>query len=136
MARILAIDYGKKRTGLALGRNGLTAILTAIDSKDTIYALNELAKIIALNKVEVIVFGLPLDAEGKDTAMSIEVRTFANSLKRKIKKNIQYVNEFQSSVEATEDAISSGLSKKGRKSVDSISAGIILKRYFENLDTE
>ena len=95
-----------------------------------------MAKIIALNKVDVIVFGLPLDAEGKDTAMSIEVRTFANSLKRKIKKNIQYVNEFQSSVEATEDAISSGLSKKGRKSVDSISAGIILKRYFENLDTE
>jgi putative transcription antitermination factor YqgF len=73
---------------------------------------------------------LPLDAEGKETAKSLEVRQFGNLLKKLSKKPVEYQNEHGSSLQATKDAISMGYSQKNRKTTDQIAAAIILKNYY------
>lgn len=127
----LGIDYGETNIGLAFGRNGLASPLSIIPAKNEDEALREIARFAIENKVTKIIMGIPLTADGKETAESLKVRRFSKLLKIYLKKPLELVNEHSTSIEALDEAIDIGMSQKGRRKVDNLSAALILTRYFE-----
>ena len=136
MARILAIDYGKKRTGIAvtdtlqLIANGLTTIETP---KLESFIVDYLQK----EDVECIVVGLPKQTNGEDSENMKRITPFVNRL-RKLYPTlpIEYYDERFTSVLAHRAIIDSGVSRKTRREnkglVDQVSATIILQDYMES----
>ncbi|OFY88010.1 MAG: Holliday junction DNA helicase RuvA [Bacteroidetes bacterium RIFCSPLOWO2_12_FULL_35_15] len=134
MARIMAIDYGSKRVGIAvtdscqLIANGLTTV----HSKDLI---DFLKKYIEKEEVECIVVGEPkrMNNEPSDSARFIE--PFVVHLKRTFPTiKVERIDERFTSKMAFQTMIDSGLKKKARQNkalVDEISATIILQSYME-----
>jgi putative Holliday junction resolvase len=133
---VLGIDYGSTNIGLAFGRAKTTSPLKIISAKDQRNAIGEIARVVLGNKVSKLVMGLPLDSEGKETSQARKTRKFAKLLKIHLKKPIVFVNEFDTSNEAMQGAIKSGISRKRRKTNDHLSAALILKRYYNELAEE
>ncbi len=127
---VLGIDFGDISTGLALGKNGVVAPAREVLSKDKMTAIQHIMRTVKQNKVGAIVVGLPLGYDQKDTPQSVEVRRFAKLLKTRLGIPIILIDEFGTSQEALADAIIDELPQKARRKVDSISASIILKRFF------
>ena len=136
MARILSIDYGKKRTGLAVTdplqmiANGLTAVETA-------QLFDFIADYLSKEQVERIVVGYPKQTNGEDSENMKRITPFVNRL-RKLYPNIvvELYDERFTSVLAHRAMIESGISRKARQDkalVDKISATIILQDYMETL---
>lgn len=135
MSRILAIDYGKKRTGIAVSdplqiiANGLTTVAT---HELTQFLKNYLSK----ETIECFVIGLPVQMNGEASENQSRVRQFAKQLE-KIFPTIPivfYDERFTSKI-AHQTMIDGGLHKKQRMNkalVDEISATIILQSYMES----
>jgi putative Holliday junction resolvase len=137
MGRILAIDYGSKRVGLAV-TDSLRIIasgLTTIHSKDIIQFLEDYFK---KETVDIIVVGEPktLANEKSDSARFIE--PFVTHLKRKFPdKKIERFDERFTSVLAKRAMLDGGLKKKDRQdkgTVDMVSATILLQGYMSFID--
>lgn len=135
MGRILAIDYGQKRVGIAvtdafqLIANGLTTV-----------SINEimtfLEEYVAKESVELFVVGLPKQMNNKPSESMKYIEPFVNRLKKKFPDiDVQYVDERFTSALAHQTMIDGGLKKKDRQNkalVDQISATIILQSYLES----
>lgn len=128
----IGLDYGEARIGIAFGRLGLVCPIKTISSVNQLTAINEICKVAIENRATKIILGVPLTYDHKDTPKARVVRNFAKKLKIFLKRPVEFVNEYKSSEESMHEAISFGISKRGRQHVDHISAGIILKRYFAN----
>ncbi|MBO4443791.1 MAG: Holliday junction resolvase RuvX [Bacteroidaceae bacterium] len=135
MARILAIDYGKKRTGLAVTdplqiiSNGLTTVSTAsLESFLVDYLGHE--------EVERIVVGKPTQNSGEDSENMKRVAPFVKRLQELFPNTpVELYDERFTSVLAHQAMIDGGLKKKARQNkalVDEISACIILQSYMES----
>jgi len=132
MARILAIDYGLKRTGIAV-----TDELQIIDSGLTTVATKELIpflkEYVAKEHVELFLVGLPKQMNNEPSQSEELITPFLNKLKATFSKiPIVRVDERFTSKIAFQTMIDSGLKKKQRKNkalVDQISATIILQSY-------
>ena len=127
---VLGVDFGDTTTGLALGKNGVVAPAREVLSKDKMTAIQHIMRTVKQNKVLALVVGLPLGYDQKDTPQSLEVRRFAKLLKTRLGIPIILIDEFGTTQEALADAIIEELPQKARRKVDSISASIILKRFF------
>ena len=135
MGRILAIDYGQKRVGLAvtdmlhITANGLDTVLVN-------NVLDYLQKYIAKEPVERFVVGLPTQLNGQESESMQYIRPFVTGLKRKFPDiDVVYVDERFTSVLAHKAMLEGGLKKKARQNkelVDKISATIILQSYLES----
>ena len=134
MGRILAIDYGKKRTGIAV-----TDTLQIIANGLATIPPHELEKFLAdytqKEDVELFVDGLPTQTNGQPSENQARVKQFVEKLKNKI-PNIPTIfhDERFTSVLAHQAIIESGIKKKKRQDkglVDEISATIILQSYME-----
>jgi putative Holliday junction resolvase len=136
MGRILAIDYGQKRAGLAvtdmlhISANGLDTVLVH-------ELLDYLEKYIAKEPVETFVSGLPKQMNGEVSESMQYIRQFVVGLQRKF-PNIElvYVDERFTSVLAHRAMLEGGLKKKDRQNkamVDKTAATIILQSYLESL---
>lgn len=136
MGRILAIDYGSKRVGLAV-TDPLRIIATALEtihSKDVVAFLKEY---ISKEKVDIIVVGEPktLKNDKSDSARFID--PFVVHLERTFPeiKIVRYDERFTSTI-AQQAMLLGGMKKKDRKNkenVDKISATIILQDYMESI---
>ncbi|MFZ2664071.1 MAG: Holliday junction resolvase RuvX [Patescibacteria group bacterium] len=135
-AIILGIDYGKTNIGLALGRNGLTTPLEIVPSKNLNNALMRINRVVIENKIDLIVLGLPLTSDNKDTPESLEVRQFAKMLKTNIKRPVEMQNEYGSSIKAFEEAIDLGIPEKHRRTNDHLAAEYILRLYYDKNEVE
>ena len=134
MSRIMAIDYGKKRTGLAVTdpaqiiANGLTTV-------ETSKLLNFIAEYTAKEPVERFVVGKPKQANNEDSENLKRVSEFVRSLEKRYPNiPVEMVDERFTSVLAHRTMIDGGLKKKARQNkalVDEISATIILQSYME-----
>ena len=135
MGRILAIDYGKKRTGIAvtdtlqLIANGLTTVPTA-------ELMSFLTDYVSREPVERILVGLPKQMNNEASENAKRIDPFVRTL-RKAMPNIpvEYVDERFTSVLAHRAMLEGGLKKKARQNkalVDEISATIILQDYLES----
>lgn len=135
MSRLLSIDYGKKRTGIAVSdplqiiANGLTTVET---SKLFEFLENYLKK----EEVETIIVGLPKQMSGELSENMKRIEPFVNRLKKLYPKiNIEYYDERFTSKLAHQAMIDGGLKKQDRKNkelIDEISATIILQGYMES----
>lgn len=135
MGRILSIDYGRKRTGIAvtdplqLIANGLTTVPTAS-------LLEFLQGYVRHENVERIVVGLPRQTDGTDSENMTRVRAFVNRLHKVVPEiPVEFFDERFTSVLAHQAMLEGGLRKKARQNkalVDEISATIILQGWMES----
>lgn len=135
MARILAIDYGKKRTGLAV-TDPLQIIANGLTTVPTIELEAFVLEYIGREHVECIVVGKPTQNSGENSENMRRIEPFVNRL-RKILPTIPviYYDERFTSVLAHQAMLDGGLKKKARQNkelVDEISACIILQSYMES----
>ncbi len=134
MPRILAIDYGTKRTGLAV-TDPLQIIASGLDTVATQELEEYLKQYLEQEEVETIVVGEPLYPDGKPAQIHHLVVGFVRKLK-KLFPDIEVVthDERYTSEEARQVILQSGARKKKRREkglVDKVSAALILQDYLE-----
>ncbi len=135
MSRILAIDYGRKRTGIAV-TDTLQMIANGLTTVPTHTLLAFLSDYIQKEPVERIVIGLPKQMNNEQSESMKYIEPFVRSLKKKLPDMpVEFVDERFTSVLAHRTMLEAGLKKKDRQNkalVDEISATIILQSYLEN----
>jgi len=133
--RILAIDYGKKRTGLAV-TDPLQLIAGGLATVSTSELFDFLRSYMEREKVERIVIGEPRQPNGEPSENLARVRQFVNQWRKAVPDvPIEFYDERFTSVLAHRVMLDAGLKKKARQDkalVDEISATIILQNYMES----
>ena len=134
MSRILAIDYGGKRTGLAV-TDPLQIIATALETVPSSEVISYLKRYLQKEQVESFVVGMPKRLDNTDTNGTILVNRFLVVLKKEFPDMpIHLIDERFTSRMALDAMLAGGMKKKDRRNkanVDKISAVIILQSYLE-----
>lgn len=135
MARILSIDYGKKRTGVAVS-DPLQIIAGGLATVPTNDLFNFLQDYIKREEVEQIVIGEPRQLNGEPSENLERVQQFVNRWKKNVPNiPIAFYDERFTSVLAHKAMIDGGMKKMARRNkaiVDEISATILLQNYMES----
>lgn len=131
--RILSIDYGKKRTGLAV-TDPLQIIANGLATVSTSELFDYLKKYTSQEQVECIVIGRPTQPNGQPSENLVRVEQFVNRWRKAMPEiPIEYYDERFTSVLAHQAILDSGIGKKARREnkglVDEISATIILQDW-------
>lgn len=132
MARILALDYGTKRTGVAVS-DPLRIIATALETIPTHTIIDFLKQYIYMNDVDTIVLGKPTQMNGQPSQTMPAIEALAAKLKTLFPAiEIKLHDERFTSVMAQRTILESGIGKMKRRDkslVDKVSATIILQSY-------
>lgn len=136
MGRILAIDYGRKRTGLAV-TDLLHITANGLDTVATNELMSYIEKYVEKEKVDVFVVGKPTQMNGEDSENMHRIELFAAQLRKNFPSiELVYVDERFTSVLAHRAMLEGGLKKMERRDkalVDKISATIILQSYLDSI---
>ncbi|MCE5340199.1 MAG: Holliday junction resolvase RuvX [Planctomycetaceae bacterium] len=135
--RFLCIDFGDKRTGLAIcdGDEILASPLQVIEGQKTLH--DEILKIAKENQVEGLVFGLPLNMDGSEGDRAVMTRKFAGAIKSRTTLPIYFQDERLSTYAAGDKLAQTGLTHKQKKNkIDAIAAAEILKNFIEKRKTQ
>lgn len=121
--KVLGIDYGSKRVGIAISDESLTLAreLTILSPKEFWEQIESLVK---REEISRIIIGLPLNMSGGQTESTRRAQEFADKLEDQLHIPIEYMDERLSSVMA-------GNLPGGKKNVDSLAAQIILQNYLD-----
>ncbi|WP_341840949.1 Holliday junction resolvase RuvX [Chitinophaga caseinilytica] len=134
MPRIMAIDYGKKRTGLAV-TDPLKMIATGLGMVPSHELIPYLKKYFAGEAVELIIIGMPRNLDGSATDATALVQECIRILKKHFPEMpLKQMDERFTSKMAFQSMLDSGLKKKDRQQkglVDEISATILLQEYLQ-----
>ena len=137
MARVLGIDFGERRVGLALSdpsatiASPLPTIIRRAGKRPPIAAIAEL---IQQNEVERVVVGLPLNLNGDETDWTAQVREFGVKLGERAGVPVDFLDERLTSVQAERAVRSIGLKKSEREQKDRIDAAaavLLLQTYLD-----
>ena len=136
MSRILAIDYGDIRVGLAL--SDLTCTIAqpfkTLNYDDMDHLINQLYEIINEKQINKVVVGIPYNMKGDDTQQTAKVREFVSILEQKLGYEIIFIDERLTSSEAEKFMhqmdIKTGFNKD---KIDKIAASIILQEYIDTI---
>ncbi|SRX55297.1 Holliday junction resolvase RuvX [Aequorivita sp. CIP111184] len=135
MGRILALDYGSKRTGIAI-TDELQLIASGLTTVATPVLMDFLKKYIASEKVELVLVGEPKQKDGTHSNIEEEIKKFLKKFSEVFfDLPVKRVDERYTSKMAFQTMIDSGLKKKQRQNkalVDEISATIILQEFLYN----
>lgn len=135
MGRLLSIDYGKKRTGLAVS-DPLQIIANGLTTVETSRIFDFLNEYLQKEEVSCIVVGLPKQMNNEPSENMKRVEPFVNRLRKLYPHiSVEYWDERFSSKMAEQTMRDAGLKKKDRQNkelVDEISAAIILQGYMES----
>ena len=135
MGRILAIDYGTKRTGIAI-TDELQLIASGLTTVPTNQLINFLNNYIETENVDLFLIGEPTQRDGTASDVEVHIKEFIKSFSEKFPQiEIKRVDERYTSKMAFQTMIDSGLKKKQRRNkalIDEISATIILQEYLYN----
>ena len=135
MSRILAIDYGRKRTGIAV-TDPMQIIASGLTTVATHELVDFIQKYVSQEKVERIIVGHPKQMNYEDSENMKNIIPFMNRIKKLLPDiPIELVDERFTSVLAHQAMLTGGLKKKDRQNkalVDEISATIILQSYLES----
>lgn len=135
--RVLALDYGLRRIGVAVSdptRTIASPLTTLVRRAGKRPPWPELGRIVEEREVVEFVVGLPLDLAGEEGDWAAEVRSFGAELERRFGLPVHWMDERLSSVRAEEAVRSLGLRKKQREQkerVDATAAAIILRDFLE-----
>lgn len=132
MARIIALDYGKKRTGIAV-TDPLKIIATGLDTVDTNELIGYLKKYMLQEAVEKVIIGYPLNFDDTPTHATPLVEKFIGKFQHVFPQlPIEKVDERMTSKMASRSIAHMGLKKKDRERkelIDTVSAVIMLQEY-------
>lgn len=135
MARILAIDYGGKRTGLAV-TDPLQIIATALNTVATKDLFTYLTNYFKTEEVELVLIGYPTNLNGQATHATPLVQAFVKEFAKKFPNHkYKFVNEQHSSQKAVQAMVAMGSTKKQRaqkENIDKMAATILLQEYLYN----
>lgn len=138
MPRILSIDYGEKRCGLAV-TDPLQIIVSGLDTVDTANIVIYLKDYLKEEPVEKIVIGEPKHADGAAVGFQPKIDALRKKLENLFPSlTVVYHNEAFSSQKAKQIIMQSGAKKKKRRDkrlIDKISAVVILQDYLGHLDS-
>ena len=132
--RILAIDFGLKRMGLALSDAlGITAQgLPTLERTRLKEDLERIRKLVEEHAAEHVILGNPVSHAGSETAMSRLVAAFAEKLRRRLACPVELWDERLTSTEANRMLRASGLGiEKRRRAVDRVAATLLLESYLD-----
>ena len=130
--RIMAIDYGDARTGVAISdATGLLAgFTTVIHSRKSEQVLDELAALIAAHGVDELVMGFPRNMDGTEGPRAELYRDFAVRLAERAGMEVRLWDERRTTIEAHQILHASGKKMKNhKKNVDAVAATLILEGY-------
>jgi putative holliday junction resolvase len=134
MPRIIAIDYGKKRTGIAV-TDPLKIIATGLTTVDTQKLMPFLKEYFLKEEVEMVIIGMPANLDDSDTHATPMVRQFIGGFKKNFPSiPITEVDERYTSKLASRAMIEMGMKKKQRQNkamIDEIAATIMLQDYLQ-----
>lgn len=135
MGRVIAIDYGLKRTGLAV-TDPLRIIATPLDTIDSSNVITFLHSYLQKESVDEFVIGMPKTLSNTDSEMTPLVRKFVNEMEKVFPgKMIHLVDERFTSSMAKRALIEGGMKKKDRRvkgNVDKVSATILLQTFLNS----
>jgi len=135
MGRMIGIDYGTKRVGLAV-TDPLQMFASPLDTYLTGEVFTFLVQYAKEEEIEGFVVGMPLNLRGEDTHSTNYVRNFVEELRQKFPQKAIHLQDerFTSSI-AVDTLIRGGMKKKDRRkkeNIDKVSAAIILQSYLES----
>ncbi len=136
MGRIMAVDYGERRIGIALSDPlKITAqpydVIEVISEKK---AANRIAEIVKEKEVEEVIIGLPLSSTGGDTKIGEKVKVFAELVKRRVNVPVKLVDERMTTRGAVRVLDEFGVKREKRKKIiDKLAATYLLEGYLESL---
>jgi len=133
--RVLGIDFGAKRLGLAIGdtATGVATALSTLERPSSEVALFEaLRRLCAERGVEALVVGLPLNMNGSRGPQAVAASAFADRLREGLGLPVETWDERLSTAEVERALIAGGLSRKKRKGRrDRLAAQLILQSYLD-----
>lgn len=136
MGRILAIDYGRKKTGIAV-TDTLKIAAHGLETQQTIKLFDFLAKYLAQEDVDLIIVGLPRHPDGNLSSNADEIKKFVDKIKTSFPEiEVELVDESYTSRDAKEVILKSGAGRKKRRDkelVDKVAAVLILQRYLNHI---
>ena len=136
MGRLLAIDFGMKRTGIAI-TDELQLIASGLTTVGTRELMSFLKKYFASERVELVLIGEPKQKDGTHSQIETNIKEFIIAFSEEFPEmKVDRVDERFSSKMAFQSMIDSGLKKKQRQNkalIDEISATIILQDYLRGL---
>ena len=136
MGKYLAIDFGLKRTGLAL-TDEMNIIASGLDTIDSVKLMDYLIALVPKEKVSRIVLGEPKRLNGEDSHITQNVYFLKEALEKQFPEvDVILMDERFTSKMAFQAMIDGGLKKKQRQEkglIDKISATIILQSYLEEI---
>ncbi len=136
MARILAIDYGTKRVGVAVS-DPLQIIATGLDTVPTKEIFDFLKKYISEEEVEKMVIGMPMHLDGNPAQIADKVEEFIKAFQKLFPEiMVETRDERFTSEDAKRIILQSGAKKKKRRDkslVDKVAAVLILQDYMESI---
>lgn len=137
--RILAIDFGMKRMGLAISDAlGITAQgLQTLQRTNMENDLRAIQKLVEEYSAERVILGNPMSHSGTETAMSHRVSAFAEKLRRRLNCPVELSDERLTSVQANRMLRESGMGlEKRRAAVDRVAVTLLLQGYLDRLANE
>lgn len=134
MGQILAVDFGKKRCGLA-ATDDLRIIASGLDTVETSILMEYLRKYFEKNTVDEVVIGLPTDLKGNMSEVEQDIQKFIEEFKNEFPEVsvVRFDERFTSKI-ASYFISQSGKNKKQRQEkglIDKVSATLILQQYLE-----
>ncbi len=134
--RYLAIDYGRKRTGLAISDPTETIVSPLAVIKDQKELIIKVQQLIKTEKVGAVVMGLPLNMDGSTGPQAKLVKKFSKQLKKLTNIPIYFQDERLSSFAAEEEIAEIEIAKKAKKEkLDAVAAAHILELFLEKKKT-
>jgi putative holliday junction resolvase len=136
--RILAIDFGRKKIGLAVSdpMNIIARGVATIIRRNLATDLEEIRKLVDSESIDKIVVGFPLNMDGTKSSMSEEVERFASLLRTSILDAVVLWDERLTSVQAERILIEANHRRERRKKeIDRLAAELILQCYLDSLTT-
>ncbi len=135
--KLLGIDYGKKRIGLAVG-NIITLTSTPIETYTRTKKIEEdvqhLKNLIEEYEITKIVIGLPLNMDGTKSKTTRQVQSFAAIIRKSVEIPLEFYDERLTSFEADEKLkeFENRSYKIRKENLDSVSAMVLLEKYMDN----
>ena len=130
--RIMAIDYGDARTGVAVSDAAglLTGYTTVIQSRQADRVAEEIAKIARERQADELVMGFPRNMDGTEGPRAELYRGFAKLVEEKTGRSVRLWDERRTTIEAHQILHASGKKMKAhKKNVDAVAASLILEGY-------
>lgn len=134
MSKVLAIDYGQKRTGIAI-TDSLRMIASPLETVDTIKIFEYLEKIIQKEKIVDIVVGEARHLDGNASEITLLQEKFCKEISKKFPSIVIHrIDEMYTSKLASQALVMGGMKKKDRQNkgnLDKVSAAIILQQFLD-----